>query len=106
MTDEEKRALLRRAVSLWGTMAQWNMVVEETSEMNAMINRVRRGRATTDQLAEEVADATIMLEQARLMVGEGLVDRYIDKKLERLRMRIVDGEQKLKKERDKKALDD
>lgn len=81
---EADRRLLERAISLYGTPAQWDMVMEECSEVTTSVLHFRRGRATTDQVAEEVADALIMLEQARMMVGAKRVDRIMRKKLDRL----------------------
>jgi hypothetical protein len=89
---EDDRRLLGRAVALWGAPQQWDMVLEECSEVITSVLHFRRGRATTDQVAEEVADALIMLEQAREMVGAARVDRIVAAKLKRLLVNVSKGE--------------
>jgi len=93
MTSEDERDVFRRALAVFGAESQWGMVVEETSELNAKINQHKRGRASVDQVAEEVADALLVLEQARMMVGEARVDRIRKKKLEKLLQYVVHAEQ-------------
>ena len=93
MTSEDERDIFRRALAVFGAESQWGMVVEETSELNAKINQHKRGRASVDQVAEEVADALLVLEQARMMVGEARVDRIRKKKLEKLLQYVVHAEQ-------------
>jgi predicted AAA+ superfamily ATPase len=93
MEEESEGSILRRALAVFGHESQWGMVVEETSELNAKINQHKRGRASVDQVAEEVADALLVLEQARMMVGEARVDRIRKKKLEKLRQYVVHAEQ-------------
>ncbi len=84
----------RRAVELWGHVAQWRMVQEECGELVAAVNRFDRGRAVVVELAEEVADVTILMAQARLMLGEKVVDEAIERKLARLEKRIEASEAK------------
>lgn len=90
---DSEGGILRRALAVFGHDAQWGMVVEETSELNAKINQHKRGRASVDQIAEEVADALIVLEQARLMVGAAKVDNIRKKKVGRLLQLVVHAEQ-------------
>jgi NTP pyrophosphatase (non-canonical NTP hydrolase) len=72
------------------------MAIEECSELITVILHHRRERATTAQLAEEVADVLIMAQQARQMTDPALVDLYIKKKLDRLERRVTAGELKRK----------
>jgi NTP pyrophosphatase (non-canonical NTP hydrolase) len=84
----------RGAIKLWGAASQWRMVQEECGELVAAINRFDRGRTVTVELAEEIADVTILMEQARLMLGSEVVDEAIERKLSRLEGRIVASEAK------------
>jgi uncharacterized coiled-coil protein SlyX len=86
--------LLRRAIDLWGRPAQWDQVIEECSEMITEILHARRKRNSAEKLAEEVADAYIMVEQARQMAGPDLVDSWIEQKLARLEHRVTFHEQR------------
>lgn len=83
-----------RAVELWGAEKQWRMVQEECGELIAEVNRFDRGRAVVAELAEEVADVTIVAAQARSMLGAAVVDAAIIRKLERLEKRIEEAEAK------------
>lgn len=79
----------RRAVASWGEPAQWRQVQEECGELVAAVNQADRGRAgSAAKLAEEVADVTIMMAQARVMLGAEVVDAAIDRKLARLERRL------------------
>ena len=88
--------LLRRAILLYGPDKQWDQVIEECGELITAILHRRRERATTAQVAEEVADVLIMAQQARKMTDPALVDLYIKKKLDRLEQRVTAGEEKRK----------
>lgn len=82
----------QRAVELWGAAAQWRMVQEECGELVAAVNRFDRGRTVVVELAEEVADVTILMAQARLMLGANVVDDAIERKLARLEKQIEESE--------------
>lgn len=83
-----------QAVSLWGSEEQWRIVQEECCELGADINRFHRGRIDVEKLAEEVADVTIMMVQARLMLGHAVVDAAVERKLARLEKRITESQAK------------
>lgn len=82
-------ALLRRAITNNGEEGQWNMVQEEFAECIAAINQYRRLRVDMVALLEEVADAYIMAEQARQMLGTEAVDSMVEKKLDRLARQLT-----------------
>lgn len=86
--------LLQRAVDLWGEEAQMRMVQEECAELIATVNRHQRERCSNEDVAEEVADVLIMVEQARRIVGAAAVDAAKERKLQRLARRLTDGEQR------------
>lgn len=88
MTDEE-RAVLWDALDTWGTEAQVSMVFEEMAELQNAICKYRRGRCTVEDVAEEVADVEIMLEQLKLIFTlEPKVSDYRQEKLRRLAQRL------------------
>ena len=83
-----KEQLYRDAVDKWGPATEWRQLQEECGELIAAINRFDRTRCTEAELAEEVADVEILIEQARLMLGDELVDTFKRQKLERLAERL------------------
>ena len=84
-------ALLRETIRLWGPMNQLRQAQEEAGELIAAINQYSRGRIGPSVLAEEVADMEIMIEQARVIVGDAAVDEHRRFKLERLRAMVEGG---------------
>lgn len=89
MKYEERKKIYRAAVDAWGVDAQQWIVVEELGELQTALSQMRRGRIGPEDVADEIADATIMLEQLQLMLGvEKRVEQGIDRKIERLRRRL------------------
>ena len=88
MSSLQEVATYRDALRLFGRDAQLDQVVEELAECLVAVNHFKRGRIGLDKVADEVADALIMLEQAAIMVGPGLVAERRLWKLDRLRARI------------------
>lgn len=90
---EGRRAIYARAIMQNGTLLQAVVALEELSEAQKEICKCLRGCGNVDHLAEEVADATIMLEQIRMIYGIGdSVIRYMDAKVQRLEDRLKGGE--------------
>ena len=89
MKYEERKKIYRAAIEAWGVDAQQWMVVEELSELQEALSRLRRGRISPEDVADEIADATIMLEQLQLMLGiEKLTQQCVERKLQRLQRRL------------------
>ena len=86
---DERRKLYKAAIEALGADTQQWMVVEELSELQEALSRLRRGRISPEDVADEIADATIMLEQLQLMLGvEKLTQQYVEQKLQRLQRRL------------------
>lgn len=86
-TDELE--ILQRAVDTYGEDAQLKMVLEEMSELQKEICKQWRGKDNAGNVAEELADLEIMLDQVRLMFGfDNEVEQYRDAKLRRLKERL------------------
>lgn len=97
---ESRCEVYRKALCRWGDM-QLLVAIEEMSEVIKACTKWLRYKHTDhasdivavakilDDLAEEVADATIMLEQLRLIFGiNEEVCEAMDKKIERLKERV------------------
>lgn len=85
----ERCAVYSDALDVFGGDTQLIVAVEELSECQKEICKVLRGDGDLEHLAEEVADATIMLEQVRIMFDiNDATCRHMDAKIERLKKRI------------------
>ena len=86
---EERRQVYLDAASAFGELNQMIVAIEELSEAQKEICKIVRGDADFSHLAEEIADATIMLEQLRLIfnVNDQVCD-YMDAKVRRLAEKV------------------
>ena len=85
MTRDE---ILAGAVNAWGTRSQVNMAIEECGELIVVLSHRIRGRATDLDVAGEIADVRIMLDQLALIIGKDLVTQAEEAKLDRLEERV------------------
>lgn len=87
--DRNYRKVLDRAIATYGVEAQEKMVLEEMSELQKEICKRWRGNDNLPELAEEIADVEIMLDQLKMIHGiEDAVDTYKQEKVERLKRRL------------------
>lgn len=68
ITVDEKK-IYRAALDKWGAEAQTLMVMEEMAELQEELCKHARGKDNRCQIAEEIADVQIMLEQMMLLHG-------------------------------------
>ena len=86
---EERKCVYLDALTAYGTRNQLIVAVEELSECQKEICKFLRGCGDIEHLAEEVADATIMLEQVQVIFDiNDATCRHMDAKIERLKKRI------------------
>jgi len=83
-------AVYRAAVEKWGVYDQIDMAIEECAELIVALKHCKRGRCGGVEVAEEIADVEIMLEQLRVVFGDAAVDTVKQRKIERLR-ELVEG---------------
>ena len=82
---EERVKTYTNALVAFGEDNQCFVAIEELSEAQKEICKILRGEENLEHLAEEIADATIMLEQIRLIFGiNDLTNEWIDIKVKRL----------------------
>jgi len=67
----DERWLFEQAVELWGEPYQIDLLIEECAEL---IEAISLHGINSIEVVDEVADVLIMCAQARMMVGEALVD--------------------------------
>lgn len=81
--------ILRAAIATYGEEAQTKMVLEEMSELQKEICKRWRGSDNLGNIAEELADVEIMLDQLKLMLNiEVEVGQHRYEKLLRLEERL------------------
>lgn len=89
---EARANVYAEAIATFGKEVQLIVALEELSEAQKEICKALRGDIRADNLAEEVADATIVLEQVRQIFGiNDQVCSQMDAKILRLRRRIDDA---------------
>lgn len=78
---------LVNAVQKYGANSQCYMAIEEMSELIKALCNYHRGREAN--IAEEIADVYIMLQQLQIIFNNGIeIQDWIDNKVERLKERI------------------
>jgi NTP pyrophosphatase (non-canonical NTP hydrolase) len=97
-SEPSRGDLFAEAVALWGRGFQVLVVCEECGELVSALSQYNRGRISAPELAEEVADVSIMLEQIPYIAESGnemshefsaLVARKKETKLARLEAMVA-----------------
>ncbi|RXM53935.1 hypothetical protein DP134_14045 [Clostridium tetani] len=88
-SDKRNKEIYKKAISTYGLYAQMDMVFEEMSELQKELCKFKRGKNTVGNIAEEIADVKIMLEQMELAFDiKDKVKFEKDLKIKRLEERI------------------
>lgn len=86
---EERAKVYTNALIAYGDKVQMIVAIEELSECQKEICKILRGGENFPHLAEEIADAAIMLEQMCMIFGlEDQVCEQMDRKVQRLDERL------------------
>ena len=89
----ERVAVYENAIARNGVLLQAIVAIEELSECQKEICKFLREEGNKEHIAEEVADATIMLEQLRIIFDINKeVCMYMDEKVQRLAEKLKGGE--------------
>lgn len=80
--------ICNKAIEKYGLDAQLTMVVEECAELINAIVKLKRQRSTHEEIIEEMADVSIMIEQISYVFGRDLFFRERIRKLKRLEKRL------------------
>lgn len=89
---EERVKVYEQALETYGEGIQLIVAIEELSECAKEVCKVLRNKGDLDHLAEEIADATIVLEQLRLIFNvNDEVCQHMDAKVTRLLGKIHGG---------------
>lgn len=79
-------AVLNAALATYGHAAQINKTIEECTELSLALQHYRDGKATVEEVVDELADVFIMVTQMRLLFDG--VDERVSFKLNRLTERM------------------
>lgn len=87
--DLFEKGVIERAFKTYGKDNQKIVAIEELSELQKEVSKDLRGKFNSYNVAEEIADCLIMIEQLRLMYGiDDLIEKFIYNKFDRLLERI------------------
>lgn len=84
---QENRELYKEAWSKWGSYFQLDMMKEESIELALAVSHYARGRASMEDVVEEMADVILMIEQIQvvLSIPDEAIESVKLEKLEKLR---------------------
>ena len=89
VSEIDEKEIYRQAIDKWGAEAQITMVFEEMAELQKELCKSLRGKENRIEIAEEMADVEIMLEQMKILYNaENLVESNKKYKLKRLADRV------------------
>lgn len=88
----ENYELYRRIMNEYGITIQESVWVEELAELQQALSKYIRGRYSIGNIAEEVADVEICLEQIKQYMDiDDFVKEKKGQKIERIKERLRDG---------------
>ena len=85
----ERESVYRDALKVYGQQLQEVVAIEELSEVVKEVCKMQRGQGSRGAMAEEIADATIVLEQLKMIYGiNEEVCAFMDQKIVRLKKNV------------------
>ena len=90
--EKKNVELYNRTLNNYGIVNQEWMLVEECGELMNAFAKLRRGRASKEDIITELADVHIMVEQMACFFGLEEFQAEKERKLERLNERLKKGE--------------
>ena len=82
----DEKEIMKMAISKYGDESQIDMAIEEMSELTKALLKRRRKIGSIDDILEEMADVSIMLDQLEIIFGD--YKKIRDYKMCRLESRI------------------
>lgn len=88
-THAERKQVYEKALAKWGEKLQATVAIEEMSEVIKEITKMQRGELNREHMAEEIADARIMMEQMCQMLNiNDSVESWMDYKVAALKRKV------------------
>ena len=89
MAEYTEQDIFRSAIDTYGAVMQITVAFEEMSELQKELCKHLRGIGSQENIAEEIADVEIMMEQMKMIFNcETAVIQVREKKVNRLKERI------------------
>ena len=89
MAEYTEHDIFRSAIETYGEVMQITVAFEEMSELQKELCKHLRGSGSQENIAEEIADVEIMMEQMKMLFNcETAVLQVREKKVKRLKERI------------------
>ena len=89
MAEYTEHDIFRSAIDTYGEVMQITVAFEEMSELQKELCNYLRGSGSQENIAEEIADVEIMMEQMKMLFNcEAAVLQVREKKVKRLKERI------------------
>ena len=89
MDEYTEKNIFRSAIDTYGEVMQITVAFEEMSELQKELCKYLRGSGSQENIAEEIADVEIMMEQMKMIFNcEAAVLQVREKKVKRLKERI------------------
>ena len=93
MDEYTEQDIFRSAIDTYGSVMQITVVFEEMSELQKELCKYLRGSGSQENIAEEIADVEIMMEQMKMLFNwETSVLQVREKKVKRLKERMEQKE--------------
>lgn len=88
-TYEDRKQVYEKALAKFGCKMQSTVDIEEMSEVIKEITKMLRGELDREHMAEEIADARIMMEQMCQMLNiNDSVESWMDYKVAALKRKV------------------
>ena len=73
MAEYTEHDIFRSAIDTYGSVMQITVAFEEMSELQKELCKYLRGRGSQENIAEEIADVEIMMEQMKMLLTAKLL---------------------------------
>ncbi|MGD9638353.1 MAG: hypothetical protein AB7U85_04775 [Alphaproteobacteria bacterium] len=87
MNEIERKEIYLKALAVYGSEMQLNQAIEEMAELTVAIRHFLRCRP--NNLIEELADVSVMIEQISLLFGKDAIEAVKKIKIKRLERRLM-----------------
>lgn len=94
------RDIYKETLDKWGSESQIDLAIEEMAELMQKLIHFRRGRCDPFDVAEEIADVKLMVEEMAYLFGREHVDAWFDIKKKVVIQRLDDSESEMRASKD------
>lgn len=94
MTQKQEQQYIKEMIDTLGKETTLVIAMEELAELQQQVSKLYRGKGNIENLTEEIADVCICIDLITKVSGvkEEQLESWINKKMERNHLRIVNKE--------------